>query len=73
MPAVLKKTELDVKTQTVSITVNIIVQNQVFEVICVAPTTDLLSLAQADGRSDWNTQDCADIASTEIGMTVNVS
>lgn len=72
MSARLSSTTLDIANQTVSMAVVLEVQSSNFEVRCVETTATLLQIAQSNGRSDWNTSDCAQAATVLIGQFVEL-
>ena len=67
----LSRTDYDLQSQNVTWTLNLNVQSNSVQVTCNFPIAELLANAAKGGRTDWNTQDCRDIASTVVGQTVN--
>jgi hypothetical protein len=68
--ATLIETVLNLKKQEVMMRVKILVQGNEHIISCVTAESALAALASQDSRPDWNSTDCAQVASTLIGQDV---
>lgn len=68
--AILTNTNYSITTSVVTLAVDVPVQGAPVKVNITAAVSDLMLLAAADNRADWNTQDCCDYAATQIGLPV---
>jgi hypothetical protein len=70
--ATLVETVYELKRRQVMIRVKISVQGNDHIISCFADESKLLAHAMQNGRADWNTADCAAIASIFIGQDVSL-
>ena len=68
--AVLIETVLNLKKREVTMRGKIPVQGNEHIIACVTTEETLAALAQQDNRPDWNSADCAEVASSLIGQDV---